>query len=109
VPWTEAQVDELIASVQRDFALKRAKPEFWLKLHSRGISSDLAEKAMSKKSYIIQYEHGGLRIGFFDPTSKVFVGWRPEYPTELKTCFLADGGLSYLKRQYDWQFIWTPR
>ncbi len=109
MPWTEAQVDELIANVRRDFVLEKAKSAFWLKLHSRGISPHLAERAISKKSYIIQYEHGGLRIGFFDPTSCVFVGWRSEYPSELKTCFIAEGGLNYLKRQYDWQFIWRPR
>ena len=51
--WTEAEIDELINSVQRDLALGRTKPEFWLKLENHGVSRHLAEKVISKKSYII--------------------------------------------------------
>jgi len=107
--WTEEQVDELIKNVRRDFALERMKPAFWLKLQNRGISIRLAEKVISKKSYIIEYDHEGPRIGFFDPRNYIFVAWKSNYPTSLKSCFIADGGLDYLKRQYDCQFILVPR
>jgi hypothetical protein len=109
MPWTEAQVDELINNVRRDFALARAKPAFWLKLQNRGIPLHLAEKVISKKSYIIKYNHEGPRIGFFDPSNHIFVAWKSSYPTSLKSCFIANGGLNYLKRQYDCKFIWAPR
>lgn len=107
--WTEEQVDELISNVQRDFALGRTKPVFWLKVQNRGISLHLAEKVISKKSYIIEYDHEGPRIGFLNPSNHIFVAWKPNYPTSLKSCFIADGGLDYLKRQYDCKFIWLPR
>ncbi len=106
--WTEEQIDELIANVRRDFALERAKPEFWLKLHNRGISRHLAENVINKKSYIVGYDHLGSTIGFLNPQNNVFVAWKSDYPTELKTCFIADGGLDYLKRQYDFEIIWIP-
>jgi hypothetical protein len=109
MPWTEAQVDELINNVRRDFALERMKSEVWQKLRNRGISLRVAEKAISKKSYIVEYEHHGPRIGFLDPKNLVFVVWKSDYPSELKTCFIAEGGVDYLKRQYDFQFIWIPK
>lgn len=109
MPWTEAQVDELINNVRRNFALERMKPEFWLKLQNRGISLRRAEKVISKKSSIVEYDHHGRTIGFLDPIDYVFVAWKPDYPTGVKTCFVADGGLDYLKRQYDFQFIWISK
>jgi len=107
--WAEAQVDELIENVRRDFALERANQKFWAKVRARGISLKLAEKVISKKSYIIDYDHNGRMIGFFDSRNYFFVAWKPDYPSEIKTCFIADGGLDYLKRQHDVQFICIPR
>jgi len=109
MPWIEAQVDELIENVRRDFALERANQKLWAKLESRGISLKLAEKVISKKSYIIEYDHNERMIGFFDSRNYLFVAWKPDYPSEIKSCFIAYGGLDYLKRQYDVQFIWIPR
>lgn len=109
MPWTEEQVDELIQHVQGDFALARAKPEFWLKLQNRGISHQRAEGIINKKSYIVEYDHLGSTIGFFDPRRRIFVAWKSDFPTRLKTCFVANGGLAYLKRQYDFKLIWTPK
>lgn len=108
MPWTEAQVDELIENVRRDFALERVNQKFWAKVKARGISLKLAEKVISKKSYIIDYDHNGRMIGFFDSRNYLFVAWKPDYPSEIKTCFIAEGGLDYLKRQYEVQFIWIP-
>ena len=106
--WMEGQIDELIANVRRDFMLERTKPEFWLKLQNRGISRHLAESIINKKSYIVEYDHFGATIGFLHPGNHVFVAWKSDYPTGLKTCFIADGGLDYLKRQYDFKIIWIP-
>ena len=109
MPWPEAQIDELIDNVRRDFALGRVNPKFWVKLKSRGISLKRAEKVVSKNSYIIEYDHNGRTIGFFDSKNDLFVAWKPNYPSEIKTCFIAEGGLGYLKRQHIVHFIWTPR
>jgi len=109
MPWTEEQIDELIENVRRDFALERVNQKLWAKGKARRISLKLAEKAISKKSYIVEYDHNGRMIGFLDPRNYLFVAWKPDYPSEIKTCFIADGGLDYLKRQYDVQFIWIPR
>lgn len=87
--WTEAEVDELIERVRRDFALERLKPEVWTKLHNRGIALYQAEKIVHKKSYIVEYDHGGSTIGFFDQVTRLFVAWTPQYPTAIKTCFIA--------------------
>jgi hypothetical protein len=108
MPWTEEQINELIQNVRRDFALEKTKPAFWLKLQNRGISRHLAENVINKKSYIVEYDHHGPTIGFLDSRNRVFVAWKSDYPTGLKTCFIADGGLDYLKRQYDFKLIWTP-
>ena len=108
MPWPEEQIDALIDDALRDLALGRMKPEFWLKLHERGISLHQAARVISKTSYIVQYDHHGQRIGFLDPKTRVFVAWKPDYPTEVKTCFVAEGSLGYLKRQYDFLLIWSP-
>lgn len=107
--WTEAEVDELIEQVRSDFALERLKPEVWVKLQNRGIALRRAAKIIHKKSYIVEYDHGGRTVGFFDPATRLFVAWTPDFPTAIKTCFIANGGLAYLKRQYDFRIIWEPR
>lgn len=109
MPWTEAEIDKLVTNVQRDFTLGIVKSEFWLKLQDHGVPRHLAEKAISKKSYIIEYDHHGPTIGFLDPKSKVFCAWKSDYPTQVKTCFVASRGLDYLKRQYEVRIIWIPR
>jgi hypothetical protein len=108
MPWPEAQIDELIANVRRDFALQRITPEFEFKLQTRGIPLRVAERVVSKKSYIAAFDHHGPAIGFLDPRSLVFVAWKADYPTEVKTCFVADDGLDYVKRQNEFQLIWKP-
>lgn len=107
--WTEADVDELIKQVRRDFALERLKPEVWAKFRARGIALYQAEKIIHKRSYIVEYDHGGSTIGFFDQATCLFVAWTPQYPTAVKTCFVAKGGLAYLRRQYGFRIIWKPR
>ncbi len=106
---TEAEIDELITNVQRDFALERTRPEFSSKLQIHGVSRRLAEKVISKRSYIIEYDHYGPTIGFFDPRNNVFCAWKSDYPTKVKTCFIPDRGLDYLKSLYHVQVIWRPR
>ena len=54
--WTEAQVDELINNVRRDFALRRLHRLFAQKLREHGVTIQDAEKAIGKHSYIGQYE-----------------------------------------------------
>lgn len=109
MPWTEAQIDELINNARRDFALGRMSQRLRLKLKARGISLKHAEKVVSKNNHIIEYDHNGRTIGFFDSRTYLFVAWKPDYPSEIKTCFIAEGGLDYLKRQHIVHFIWIPR
>jgi hypothetical protein len=78
MPWTEVQIDELIINVRRDFTLERMKAEFWLKLQNRGISLRRAEKVVSKRSCIVEYDHHGRTIGFLDSKDYVFVAWKPD-------------------------------
>lgn len=110
MPWTEAQVDKLIANVRRDFALGRLN-RFWsLKSRKHGVSLQDAERAISKQSFIGQYENMGLTIGFLNPRNNILVAWSPNtLPSYIKTCFVADGGLDYLLRQEEIELIWSPK
>jgi hypothetical protein len=108
--WTEAQVDELINNVRRDFALNRLNRIWELKLREHGVSLRDAERAIGKHSYIGQYENKGLTIGFLNPRNNVFVAWSPNiFHSYVKTCFIADGGLDYLLRQDEIELIWSPK
>ncbi len=108
--WTEAQVDELIENVRRDFALGRVNRIWELKLREHGVNLRDAERAISKQSYIGRYENTGLTIGFLNPRNNVFVAWNPNtLHSYVKTCFIADGGLDYLLRQDEIDLIWSPK
>ncbi len=108
--WTEAQVDELIANIRRDFALERFLPDFHNKLRDHGVTIKDAEKAIDKHSYIGQYEKDGVTIGFLNPRNNIFVAWKADdYPSRVKTCFIVKDGLGYLLRQPDVELIWTPK
>jgi len=110
MPWTEAQVDELINNVRRDFALERLNRFFWLKLREHGVTLRDAERAIGKHSYVGQYVKKEMTIGFLNPRNNVFVAWNPNtYPTYVRTCFIADGGLDYLLRQPEIELIWSPK
>lgn len=110
MPWTETQVDDLIASVRRDFALDKLNRKWRLKSRQHGVSLQDAEKTISKRSYIGQYENYGLTIGFLNPPNNVFVAWSPNTsPSYIKTCFVADGGLDYLLRQEEVELLWSPK
>lgn len=72
--WTEAQVDELIANVRRDFALGRLHSRFAQKFREHGVPIQDAEKAIGKHSYIEQYQsEKGEAIGFLNPRNNIFV------------------------------------
>jgi len=108
--WTEAQVDELIESVRRDFALGRLHSLFYIKLRRHHVTMQDAESAIGKHSFIGQYENEGRTIGFLNPRNNVFVAWSPDtYPTYVKTCFIANAGLGYLLKQEEIELIWSPR
>lgn len=110
MPWTEAEVDALIAKVRRDFALGRLHPIFRQKLHEHSVTFRDAEEAIGKHSYIGQYERNGKAIGFLNPRNHVFVAWTQEaYPSYVKTCFVAKAGLDYLLRQPEIELIWSPK
>lgn len=110
MPWTEAQVDELIENVRRDFALGRLHSLFHMKLRRHGVTMRDAESAIGKHSFIGQYENEGRTIGFLNPRNNVFVAWSPDtYPTYVKTCFIASAGFDYLLRQAEIELIWSPR
>jgi hypothetical protein len=110
MPWTEAQVDELIANVRRDFALERFFLDFHDKLREHDVTIQDAQRAIGKHSYIGQYEKDGKTIGFLNPHNNIFVAWISEsYPTRVKTCFIAKDGLGYLLRQPSIELIWSPK
>jgi hypothetical protein len=110
MPWTEAQVDELINNVRRDFALDRFFPNFHDKLRDHGVTIKDAEKTIRKHSYIGQYENEGRTIGFLNPRNNIFVAWSiDDYPTFIKTCFIAKSGFRYLLRQPEFELIWAPK
>lgn len=110
MPWTEAQVDELIANIRRDFALERFFLNFHDKLRDHGVTIRDAEKAIGKHSYIGQYENEGRTIGFLNPRNNIFVAWSiDDYPTFVKTCFIAKPGFRYLLRQPEFELIWSPK
>jgi hypothetical protein len=79
-------------------------------LREHGVTIQDAEKAIGKHSYIGQDENEGKTIGFLNPRNKVFVAWRFEdYPTFVKTSFIAKPGLRYLLRQAELELIWSPK
>lgn len=108
--WTEAEVDDLIEQVQRDFALGRFFPRFHNKLREHGVTIQDAEKTIGKHSYIGRYEKDGKAIGFLNPRNHIFVAWSSDgYPTRVKTCFMAEDGLGYLLRQPEIELIGSPK
>ncbi|NUM75999.1 hypothetical protein HUU40_16675 [candidate division KSB1 bacterium] len=108
--WTEAEVDDLIEQVQRDFALGRFFPRFHKKLREHGVTIKHAEKAIGKHSYIGLYENEGRTIGFLNPRNNIFVAWSmDDYPTFVKTCFIAKPGVRYLLKQPECELIWSPK
>jgi hypothetical protein len=109
--WTEAQIDELINNVRRDFALGRLHRRFAQKLHEHSVTIQDAEKAIGKHSYIGQYEsEKGKAIGFLNPRNNIFVASRSDvYPSYIKTCFVADDGVDYLFKQEGFELIWSPK
>jgi hypothetical protein len=111
MPWTEAQVDELINNVRRDFVLGRLHRRIAQKLREHGVTIQDAEKAIGKHSYIGQYEsEKGQAIGFLNPRNNIFVAWRSDiYPAYIKTCFVADDGVDYLLKQAGFELIWSPK
>jgi hypothetical protein len=110
MPWTEAQIDELIANVRRDFALERFFTHFHDKLLEHGVTIQDAEKAIGKHSYIGKYEKDGVTIGFLNQRNNIFVAWKADdYPSRVKTCVVAKDGLGYLLRQPDIELIWKPK
>lgn len=110
MPWTEAQVDELIASVRRDFALGKFFDYFHEKLREHGVTIEQAKRTIGKHSYIGQYEKDGVTIGFLNPHNNIFVAWKSEgYPSRVKTCFIAEDGLAYLMKQPEVELIWSPK
>lgn len=110
MPWTEAQVDDLIASVRRDFALGKTHPSFQQKLQEHGVTVRDAEQAIGKHSDIGQYERNGRTTGFLNPRNNVVVAWTQDtYPSYVKTCFIVKGGLGYLLRQPEIELIWSPK
>jgi hypothetical protein len=111
MPWTEAQVDELIANVRRDFALGKVHPRFRQKLRDHGVTMQDAEKAIGRHSYIGRYEtEKGEAIGFLNPRNDIFVAWSWDiYPSYIKTCFVADTGVDYLLKQMGFELIWSPK
>lgn len=111
MPWIEAQIDELIANVRRDFALGRLHRRFVQKLRGHSVTMQEAQKAIGKHSYIGQYESDkGKAIGFLNPRNNIFVAWRSDiYPSYVKTCFVADDGVNYLLKQTGFELIWSPK
>jgi len=108
--WTEAQIDELIANVRRDFGLGRFPRNFYAKLREHGVTIEEAERAIGKHSFIGQYENENKTIGFLNPRNNVFIAWSiDDYPTCFKTCFIAKPGLRYLLRQPGVELIWSPK
>lgn len=109
MPWTEAQIDELIEQLRRDFALSKLTDGFDEKVLEHGVSLKQAETAISKRSYIGQYRKDGKTIDFWDKRQRVFVAWKVKYPTRVKTCFIVKNGLDYFRRQYEFELIWPPK
>lgn len=110
MPWTEEQIDELIGQMRRDFTLGRYFNHFHSKLREHGVTIQYAEKAVGRLSYIGQYEKDGVTIGFLNPRNNIFVAWKSDdYPSRVKTCFIAKDGLAYLLRQPDVELIWSPK
>ncbi len=111
MPWTEAQVDELIVNVRRDFALGKFHPRFRQKLRNHGVTIQDAEKAIGKHSYLGRYEtEKGEAIGILNPRNNIFVARSWDiYPSYIKTCFVADNGVDYLLKQSGFELIWSPK
>ena len=109
MPWTEEQIEALIEKVWRDFALNIVTDEFDEKLLEHGVTIKQAEGAIGKHSYIGRYKKDGTTIGFWDKRRHVFVAWKSKYPTRVKACFIVKNGLDYFHRQYEFEFIWSPK
>ncbi len=109
MPWPEAQIDELIEQVRRDFALNVTTENFNAKLLNHGVTMKQAAAAIGKHCYIGRYDKEGPTIGFWNPQRKIFVAWKSEYQTRVKTCFVVREGLAYFSRQDDFELIWSPK
>jgi hypothetical protein len=109
MPWPEAQIDELLNQVQRDFALGRFHTFFTQKLRTHGVTMKNARKTIGKQSYIGRYQNNGGTIGLLNPRNNVLVTWSTETnPTYIKTCFIAKDGLDYLLRQDEIEILCHP-
>ena len=109
MPWTEAQVDGLIEQVRRDFALYIVTENFDAKLLDHGVTVKQAEAAIGKHSFIGRYYSDSPTIGFWDQRRHIFVAWKSEYQTRVKTCFIVRDGLAYFRRQDEFELIWSPK
>lgn len=107
--WTEAEIGELIATVRADLNAGRVTDDWYEKLHEHGVTETEARQTISKRSYIVKYEHWGRTIGFFNPDTLIFVAWRADPPTRVKTAFVEYRGLAAIQRLMDAQFLWEPR
>ncbi|MDZ7359216.1 MAG: hypothetical protein ONB46_00605 [candidate division KSB1 bacterium] len=72
MPWTEAQIDELIEQVRRDFALHIVTENFDAKLLGHGVTLKQAEAAIGKHSLIGRYYSDRPTIGFWDQRRHIF-------------------------------------
>ena len=64
MPWAEAQIDELIEQVRRDFALYIVTENFDVKLLAHGVTLKQAETAIGKHSFIGSYYSDCPTSGF---------------------------------------------
>jgi len=64
------------------------------------------------ESYIGRYWHGGNRVGFWHPRSRLFIAWKPNHlrsPSRLMSGFFVSDGLDYLSSQINFREIRGPR
>lgn len=107
--WTEPQIDELIEQVRKDFALYIVTENFDAKLLEHGVTLKQAEATIGKHSLIGRYYSDSPTIGFWDRRRHIFVAWKSEFKTRVKSCFIVRDGLAYFRRQDEFELIWSPK
>lgn len=102
----QTSADKIQAAALRAWIEGRLNKEFTAKQRDRGISDADIERVLKSNAALIgKYRHHDQpRYGFWHPETGVFVAWQPAVEgdrDELKTCFIAVNGDSYMRERQD--------
>ncbi len=109
--WDEEIVTAVVKAVRRDLENEAVSPDWWDKLHERGITRGDLNATVSKQSFIGFYidKSGQQRFGFYHRRLNVFVAWRPLLPSQIKTAFKPRKREKYLEEELNfYEPVWEP-